>query len=453
MPTLAEYGIIQGTRHFFPISTMRNKLLDMHQLSKMRRLVAYAYNNSEFYREYYATHGIQAKDIPTLDFKDLPLTSKKEISENKQRVFTDKSLNFEDMYNFIYNKNAKKKLFKDKYQCFTTSGSLGTQMVVVYSAAEWNHTVTVAALNPFCPPRPGKNSRIKIAGILRTSGTSAGSLLFRTLPTQYYNAKEFSVLESVDETIKQLNEFQPEHIASYPGVFLSLLPYQKSGKLKISPKTLRFGGEILSVDNQKEIADAFQAEVYNGYGASECLIMGSKRVGDPCFNIMSQYAKVEVLNDKNEHVQPGETGKVVVTNLCNHTQPFIRYALGDIAVYQLNERGEPAIKEIVARSYKPVYFENNRGEQSYFHPFALYEMLMYVSGVNKSQILLGTNTLHARIVGSEQGITNAKQKFQNFLTENMLDQKVKFIAEAVDELRPEGNGKIPFIKYDTQPTA
>lgn len=447
--TLSEYGILKGTRHLFPFSKLRNQILTSHQLYRMRRLVKYAYKNSPFYREFYIQHGIKEKDLDSLEFQDLPIVTKKEITEHKGNVFTDPTLNYDEIYNFIYDKSADTKLFKNKYRCLTTSGSLGKQTVIVYSHTEWNNTLAMIAVDPLYLPKFGKDHRIRIAGILRTAGTSAGSLLFRALPSRYYNAKEISVLAPIDNIIDELNQFNPEHIASYPGLFLSLLPHKKNGKLKISPKTIRLGGEILTVEDQKEISDVFNAEVLNGYGSSECLIIGMKKTGEPCFNIASQYAHLEILNENNEQVAPGEVGNVIVTNLWNYTQPFIRYALGDRAVYHINERGEPAIKEIVSRNYKPIYFTTNTKKQSYFHPFALYEMLLYVPGIEKSQLLLGDNKITARMIGSEQGIMNASNKFKDFLTTNQLDQNVDFVIQPMENLTPEANGKIPFIKYET----
>ena len=49
---------------------------------------------------------------------------------------------------------------------------------------------------------------------------------------------------------------------------------------------------------------------------------------------------VELLKlDSDEPVQPGEMGRVVVTDLFNHAMPLIRYDIGDLAV-SLDEAGK-----------------------------------------------------------------------------------------------------------------
>jgi phenylacetate-coenzyme A ligase PaaK-like adenylate-forming protein len=41
---------------------------------------------------------------------------------------------------------------------------------------------------------------------------------------------------------------------------------------------------------------------------------------------------VEVLGDNDRPVSPGDQGRIVITNLFNHTLPILRYELGDYAV-------------------------------------------------------------------------------------------------------------------------
>ena len=58
---------------------------------------------------------------------------------------------------------------------------------------------------------------------------------------------------------------------------------------------------------------------------------------------------LEIVNEAGEPVPPGVEGHVIVTNLFNHTMPFIRYALGDLTAW-ISKGGE----RCVCGSYRPT---------------------------------------------------------------------------------------------------
>ncbi|MGH7797431.1 MAG: hypothetical protein ACREQ2_21445, partial [Candidatus Binatia bacterium] len=57
-----------------------------------QELLEYAWNRSPFYRDYYASHGIDAKNFPEISVSDLPLLPKKLLIENFDQAVTDPRL-------------------------------------------------------------------------------------------------------------------------------------------------------------------------------------------------------------------------------------------------------------------------------------------------------------------------------------------------------------------------
>jgi hypothetical protein len=58
------------------------------------------------------------------------VVKKSDIVENIQDVFTDKTLNKDDVFDYTYN-GSTEKAYQNKYICFTTSGTLGLKMPVL----------------------------------------------------------------------------------------------------------------------------------------------------------------------------------------------------------------------------------------------------------------------------------------------------------------------------------
>jgi len=93
------------------------KELEAYQLERLKSIVAYAYNNSKFYRGKMEEIKIKPTDLLTLqDIKYLPITEKRELKENKN-------------YNYI---NTDEKTFYSE-----TSGSTG-EPLVFYRNKTWD---------------------------------------------------------------------------------------------------------------------------------------------------------------------------------------------------------------------------------------------------------------------------------------------------------------------------
>ena len=73
---------------------------------------------------------------------------------------------------------------------------------------------------------------------------------------------------------------------------------------------------------------AFGVDVFVEYGAAELDIIAMEDM-DHNFIVNNETLWVEILDENDNPVNPGELGRVVVTSLFNQAMPFIRYDLGD----------------------------------------------------------------------------------------------------------------------------
>jgi phenylacetate-CoA ligase len=87
--------------------------------------------------------------------------------------------------------------------------------------------------------------------------------------------------------------------------------------------------EGMSIEQQELTERAFGCPVYQNYGLGEV-----QQVAMQCrcrrYHVLTRKCIVEVLDDHDQPVRPGETGQIVVTDLLSASTPFIRYRTGDL---------------------------------------------------------------------------------------------------------------------------
>jgi len=90
--------------------------------------------------------------------------------------------------------------------------------------------------------------------------------------------------------------------------------------------------------------------IVNEYGASELDLLAFQNPKGE-WQVNSETLFIEILDENNQPVSNGTSGKVVVTSLYNKAHPFIRYEIGDIGV--LDEKStfkKPILKQLIGRT-------------------------------------------------------------------------------------------------------
>lgn len=89
----------------------------------------------------------------------------------------------------------------------------------------------------------------------------------------------------------------------------------------------------LSVLTKHKLEKMFGCPVINRYSNEEHGLLACTSTNDQVFRLNTASFFFELLKlDSDEPADPGEIGRVIVTDLYNHSMPFIRYDTGDLAV-------------------------------------------------------------------------------------------------------------------------
>mgnify|MGYP000302137661 CR=1 FL=1 len=104
-------------------------------------------------------------------------------------------------------------------------------------------------------------------------------------------------------------------------------------------------------DNDKELLEtSLGVPVINEYGASELDLIAFTNSNDE-FVVNSETLFVEILDENNQPVPNGESGRIVITSLYNKAHPLIRYDIGDTGILtRTSTFKKPVLQQLIGRT-------------------------------------------------------------------------------------------------------
>ncbi len=173
------------------------------------------------------------------------------------------------------------------------------------------------------------------------------------------NRYRFSIFDLSDKVLeKVLTKFQNKKFNYINGYTSSIVLFAKFLEKKniilnkICPtlKCCVVTSEMLFDDDKLLMEKQFGVPIINEYGASELdLIAFQNPKGD--WQVNSETLFVEILDENNNVLPPGNEGRIVITSLYNKAHPFIRYDIGDVGI--LDEKStfkKPILKKLIGRT-------------------------------------------------------------------------------------------------------
>jgi phenylacetate-coenzyme A ligase PaaK-like adenylate-forming protein len=139
----------------------------------------------------------------------------------------------------------------------------------------------------------------------------------------------FYIPASDPDLEEKLRNFRPTALTGNPSVLEQLA--LRAGRFCLSElRQVVTVAETLTDAARLRIGAAFNAPVLDTYAAGECLFMTNGCHAGPGSHVNADWAILEVVDEANRPVPPGQPGhKVLLTNLANTVLPFIRYEIGD----------------------------------------------------------------------------------------------------------------------------
>lgn len=169
--------------------------------------------------------------------------------------------------------------------------------------------------------------------------------------------------------IDLINRLQPSvwmGMSSY-GIHLANMAEDQGIDLASSSvKTILTSAEPMSDAKRAKISRMWGAEVWDGFGMTECGMMGGESRARDGFHIWTDLFHIEVIDiETGLPVEDGEEGNLIVTSLfTNNATPFIRWSSGDIVTYKEigdDTDGPYSVFPVIKHAHRTVGFFKVKG--------------------------------------------------------------------------------------------
>lgn len=300
---------------------------------RLRRLVQIAAARSPFY-----ANRFRNINLDHFELSQLPPTTKQDLLARFDEAVTDPNVRRSDVDHYLKNSDNLGRYYLGRYAVSETSGSQGQPLPILQDrqGLQVLFAIMVGRANAFSRPgllegirRLSNPARLAIVTLRRGFYPSGAAFDFMSEFVKPF-VRILRLSSTQTDLIERLNEFQPHVVIGYAST-LDILALQ-TDRLRLSPNLGQVGStsERLSGAAKQRIRTAFGVPVIDHYGTGECLFLSDGCPTDEGLHINADWAILEVVDDAYRPVPPGRPGsKVLLTNLANRVQPFIRYEVGD----------------------------------------------------------------------------------------------------------------------------
>ncbi|MEF8809181.1 phenylacetate--CoA ligase family protein, partial [Natronomonas sp.] len=259
----------------------REELLDLRE-ERFRDLLHHAWDETDFYPDYYREHGISRDDLATIPSEEIPPLTKQQYIDNFDDLTTDDRLTREAIEEFLetHDRGAR---FENEYEVVHTSGTTGEPTHFVYSKEAWQTALAAGA-------RAIKGdwnllelleewiTGYRVAYVAATQGRFGGVMAVRGA-TEGFNVDTLlvEVNRPMDDWKADFVDFRPNVLIGYPSAVKLVCDIEREDPLGLDIERIVTGGEPLSAELREYIETTFETEVFNVYGASESIIIGIER--------------------------------------------------------------------------------------------------------------------------------------------------------------------------------
>jgi len=269
--------------------------------------------------------------------------------------------------------------------------------------------------------------------------------LYRRLTLPSFNSEGTNISEEdIDSYIGHIKKYQPHLLEGLPLYLHTFAKYLlRKGIPSPDVGVIKPFGGSMTTSMKETIKKAFNCDVYDTYGCSEMGFIScdcEKHEGNHYFMDLFY---IEVCRD-GRLVDPGELGRIYVTDLENRAMPWIRYDIGDVGRYFVEDHGcgRKAIRLQVEGRVEDT-ISNSKGEL--FTSDQLFDFFHTFSEIDNFQLLEKTKGNFDLLCVPSNGTSINKEAIANqFVRIIYPDAKVKIYI--VKTIKAEDGGKFRFVK-------
>lgn len=329
---------------------------------------------------------------------------------------------------------------------FHTSGSTGTPIASIWTIQELRNSLALREVRSanwagvsFNQPRSTFSGRI-----IEPEPESKGPFYrFNIVEHQAYFSAFHLRPDTASFYVDALRKHNIQWLTGYAVSYYLLAKFILERGLTVPPlKAVITTSEKITAEMRQVMETAYGCRVYEEYSTVENVIF-AHQCEDGRLHLSPDVALVEILRPDGTPCQPGEIGEVVTTGFIRNYQPFIRYRLGDLAMWSAEScpcgRAMPILKEVVGRIEDVVIGPDGR-QMVRFHGIFTDQ-----PNVQEGQIIQeAINRIRVKVVPTngfaQQDIQDITQRVQQ-----RLGAEVEVLVEPVEYIPRTAAGKFQAV--------
>jgi phenylacetate-CoA ligase len=291
-----------------------------YQAERLSELFRVA-KDSPYYRPLFGDSGVTTVTEPFEALRRLPLLTKETLRTRAKDLLTSRRLPRRTMV-------------------FKSSGTTGTPSEIYYSpefhAVElaapearnlrwagltYRHRRVMFGVRKVCPIGHDRPPFWRFSPAERLAYASVYHLNRKALP--HY--------------LSFLRSYRPAVVMGYPSALHTIARYAlETGDLPAPAEGIFTVSETLTDEARSAIERAWQSQVYDRYGAVEGCVLATQ-CPERRYHVSPEIGIIEIIGRDGRPAAPGELGQIVATGLRNSLQPLIRYEIGDVGRWAVDQ--------------------------------------------------------------------------------------------------------------------
>lgn len=312
MAGLPEYAVLDSKLDRMP-RAQRKEL----QATRLRSMVQYVYDETQFWRAKFDRAGISPDDIKGLDdLSRIPFCTKEELQKDQA-----------EHPPFGSNTGSHPSRW---VRYMATSGTTGVPLRRIFSARDWGYLLDRFQRNPMVGPGDiavvlGPTDGMMGPTLSAESAARAGAMIVKA---GLYDTKT---------KVRLIQDLRPAVVSGTASYLLHMIEVAAELGIDLKKCGIRMlssvgepGGAVPAT--RQRLAEGWGAFVNDGYGLTEIFPLGGACPYSTSIHLCDDMVITEVVDPKTGQAVPrGEPGEVIYTNLIGDTQPLLRYRSRDIA--------------------------------------------------------------------------------------------------------------------------
>ncbi len=386
-----------------------------YEQRRLRAIIEHAHEYSAYYRN---------MDVLTLE--DFPVMTKTEYNSHFQEILCDE-----------WKGEEAKKTYK-----LSTSGSTGSPFTVLCDGDKMNRInmnfISCMELNGFRMGMKRGEFRVWIPG--KNTISKWKSFKNNLLMIDISNMGD----EALEGICQRIQREKIQVLVAYSSALTALTTYlKKTGRdiSKWSVEMIFSMGEALPQPTFEMIREIFGLTAVRSYGNNEngFIAIGMGDMTEYTIDLYNYYIEILKL-DSDEPAEPGQLGRIVVTDLYNRAFPMIRYDTGDTGIMDayLDEAGRKhaVFKEIYGRRGSLMY--NCKGEPLSIHVFM--NVLINLEGVvHQAKCIQWEKKRYELLLNADRDKINEQEVVDSY--RRYLGEEAQIDVTYVDEIPVQASGK------------